>query len=109
MVPIDRIKSPSTRFATETVDDVETDRHEIRFADGSTMDFDYAVDCLGSRTAFYGIDGLETLALTLESLEDALAINEQIVAPPGTRLPTTRPGSSWAARSSGRLPIFLAK
>lgn len=36
------------------------------------------VICLGSQTAFFGIDGFAEHALTLKSLGDALAINERV-------------------------------
>lgn len=79
-VPIDEIKSSSTEFVKEEVKEVYDDRREIEFTDGSTMDYDYVLDCLGSRTAFFGIDGLEDHALTLKSHDEALDINDHVVS-----------------------------
>ena len=58
--------------------DLDVDDREVSLADGSLIEYDYAVVCLGSQTAFYGIDGLDEHALTLKSLGDALAIREQL-------------------------------
>lgn len=77
-IPADRIKSPDTEFVVAEVDDIATERRAVEFADGSAMDYDYVVDCLGSRTAFYGIEGLESNALTLKSRADALALNRRV-------------------------------
>lgn len=77
-IPVERIKSRHTTFHTREVDDIDNDGREIEFADGSTTTYDYVVDCLGSRTAFYGIDGLSEHARTLKSRSDALAIREAI-------------------------------
>lgn len=79
-VPIEEIKSPSTEFVRGEVEDIDDDRREIEFDDGSTMDYDYVLDCLGSRTAFFGIEGLEDHALTLKSHDEALEINDRVTA-----------------------------
>ena len=77
-IPIEEVKSPRTEFVQREVDYIEDDRREVEFADGTSMTYDYLVDCLGSRTAFYGIEGLEEHALTLGSLADALEIHDAI-------------------------------
>ncbi|MFW6384891.1 MAG: NAD(P)/FAD-dependent oxidoreductase [Halodesulfurarchaeum sp.] len=74
-IPIAKIKSSRTTFQEREVEDVDDERRRIRFADGSTISYDYVVDCLGSQTNFYGIDGLEAHALTLKSVSDALEVN----------------------------------
>jgi NADH dehydrogenase len=77
-IPIDDIKRPSTRFITETVVDVEPDDREVHLDDGSVVDYDYLLVGIGTRTAFFGIDGLREHALTLKSLEDAQEIHEAV-------------------------------
>ncbi|WP_338728912.1 NAD(P)/FAD-dependent oxidoreductase [Haladaptatus sp. DJG-WS-42] len=77
-LPIADIKSPSTRFIKAEVESVDTDDREIELDDGSTVDYDYLVVGLGSKTAYYGIPGLEENSLTLKGLDDALEIHNQI-------------------------------
>ncbi|MFB6207557.1 MAG: NAD(P)/FAD-dependent oxidoreductase [Haloglomus sp.] len=72
------IAGPGTRFVQGTVDDVDVDDRTIHLGDGSTVDYDYLVVGFGSRTAFFGIDGLREHSLTLKSLDDALEIHEAV-------------------------------
>ena len=76
--PVAEIKSPSTRFVQGYVEEVDVDERTVRLADGSTVDYDYLVVGFGSRTAFFGIEGLEEYSLTLKSLADALEIHDAI-------------------------------
>lgn len=77
-IPVEEIKSPTTRFIQGRVTDLDTDARDIELDDGSTVDYDYALVTLGSRTAYYGIDGLEAHSLTLKSLDDALDIHDAV-------------------------------
>ena len=72
------VAGPSTRFVQGTVENVAVDERTIHLADGSTVDYDYLVVGFGSRTAFFGIDGLEEHSLTLKSLDDALEIHDEV-------------------------------
>ncbi len=72
------IKSPSTRFVQGRVTDIDADDRTLTLADDSTVGYDYLLVGFGSRTAFFGIDGLEEHSLTLKSLEDALEIHEAV-------------------------------
>jgi NADH dehydrogenase len=78
-VPVEEIKSSSTHFARGEVATVDATEQEIVLADESVIGFDYALVCLGSRTAFYDIDRLRTHALTLQTLDDALTIRRTII------------------------------
>ncbi|MFB6164400.1 MAG: NAD(P)/FAD-dependent oxidoreductase [Haloarculaceae archaeon] len=77
-IPVDDIKSPSTRFVQGEVVDVDTDERTITLADDSSVEYDYLLVALGSRTAFFGIEGLAEYAHTLKSLDDALGIHEAV-------------------------------
>ena len=77
-IPIDEIRSPGTRFVRATVTGIDVDDRLVELDGRDDIGYDYAVVCLGSRTAFYAIEGLDEHALTLESLGDALAINERL-------------------------------
>jgi NADH dehydrogenase len=72
------IKSPSTRFVQGRVEAVDCDDRSVTLEDGSTIAYDYLLVGIGSRTAFFGIDGLEEHSLTLKSLDDALEIHDAV-------------------------------
>jgi len=77
-IPVDAIKEPDTRFVQGRAEGIDTDAREVDLEDGSTVSYDWLVVAVGSRTAFFGIDGLREHALTLNGLDDALAINDAI-------------------------------
>lgn len=77
-IPVEAIKSPSTRFIEGEITDLDCDDREISLNDGSTIAYDYALVTLGSQTAYYGIDGLKEHSLTLKSLDDAFEIHDQV-------------------------------
>lgn len=79
-IPIDEIKAPSTEFIQTTVDGVDTDARTVELDGEESLDYDYLLVGLGTRTAFFGIDGLKEHALTMKSLDDALGIHEDVVA-----------------------------
>ncbi|WP_136689644.1 NAD(P)/FAD-dependent oxidoreductase [Halorhabdus amylolytica] len=83
-IPIEEIKSPTTTFREGLVETVDTDARTVHLADGESIDYDYLLVAVGSQTAFFGIDGLEEHALTLKSLDDALAIHDAIVDAAGS-------------------------
>ena len=74
----EELKVPSTRFVNARVEALDTDERTVDLADGSTVDYDYVLVAFGSRTAFFGIDGLREHSLTLKSLEDALDIHDAV-------------------------------
>jgi len=79
-IPIDEIAEPSTEFVQGRAVSVDTDEQTVGLEDGGTVDYDYLLVCVGSKTAFFGIPGLEEHALTLKSLGDALEIHDEVVA-----------------------------
>ncbi len=60
-----------------TVSGVDTTDRVVSFADGSTLGYDYAAICLGSETAYYGLDGVEEHSIGLKSLEEADRIRSE--------------------------------
>jgi NADH dehydrogenase len=77
-IPIDEIKEPSTRFVQGTVTGLDRDERTVHLDDSSTINYDYSVIAIGSRTAFFGIDGLREHSLTLKNLDDALSIHSAV-------------------------------
>jgi NADH dehydrogenase len=72
------IKSPSTRFVQARVEAIDTDERVVSLDDGSTVEYDYLLVGFGSKTAFFGIEGLEEHSHTLKRLDDALEIHDAI-------------------------------
>jgi NADH dehydrogenase len=77
-LPIADVKATGTEFVQGEVVGVDVDDRTVELRDGRTVEYDYLVIALGSQTAFYGIPGMREHALTLKSLDDALAINEAV-------------------------------
>lgn len=65
------------------VDGVDRDARRVSFADGTSLDYDYAAICLGSATAYYGLPGVEEHSLPLKSVADAEAIRESFLGAVG--------------------------
>jgi NADH dehydrogenase len=65
------------------ITDVDTGERRVHLADEDSVDYDVAVVCLGSETAFYGLPGVEENALALKRLDHARAIREQALAAEG--------------------------
>ncbi|MFB6137061.1 MAG: NAD(P)/FAD-dependent oxidoreductase [Halobacteriaceae archaeon] len=78
-VPVHEIKDPSTTFVQGTVTGLDTADHTVELEDGTTVDYDYVVVCIGSDTAFFGIEGLAEHSHTLKSLDDALGIHDAVM------------------------------
>ncbi len=60
------------------VDSFSVDKKEVKLSDGSTLTYDALVVGLGSKTAYFGIPGLEEHSLVLKSVEDANKIYQHI-------------------------------
>jgi len=76
--PVEEIKSPRTEFVHATVTGVDTDARTVQLEGTGDIGYDYLLVGIGSRTAFYGIEGLERHAHTLNSLDDALGIHDAV-------------------------------
>ena len=77
-IPVDEL-APEAKFVQGTVEGVDVDDRAVELADGETLGYDYLLVCLGSATAFYGIEGLRECSLTLKSLDDAREIHDAVV------------------------------
>jgi NADH dehydrogenase len=82
-IPVEDIAGRDTTFVQGEVTALDTAARVVELADGTEIGYDYVLVALGSRTAFYGIPGLEENALTLKSLDDARAIHEAVVEAAG--------------------------
>ena len=77
-IPVEDIKSASTEFVHDSVTEIDTDEQVVSLDDGDSITYDYLLVGIGSRTAFFGIQGLKEHAHTLKGLDDALGIHEDI-------------------------------
>jgi len=78
VIPVEEIKSPTTEFVQGRVEDVDTEDRTVVLDDDRTVSYDYLMVGVGSRTAFFGIEGLREHAYTLKGLDDALDIHEAV-------------------------------
>ncbi|QLG61805.1 NAD(P)/FAD-dependent oxidoreductase [Halorarum salinum] len=58
------------------VDDVDADARTASLEAGNSVSWDYGAVCLGSETAYYGIEGLREHATPMKSLADATTVRE---------------------------------
>ena len=79
-IPVDTIADDETKFVRGRAVGVNTDDRVVELEGGDSIDYDYLLVCVGSRTAFFGIPGLEENSLTLKSLDDALEIHEEVAS-----------------------------
>ena len=64
------------RFVQDRVVDVDPDGGVATLADDGDLAFDVAAVCLGARTAYYDLTGVEANAIPLKRVEHAAAIRE---------------------------------
>ncbi len=67
------------RFYMAQVQAIDLDARQVT-TNRQTLDYDYLVIALGSTTNFFGLLGVETSALVLKNMADAVAIHSQIIA-----------------------------
>ena len=79
-IPVEEIKSPATTFIKDEVVGLDVDDRVVELAEGDDVEHDYVLVAVGSATADYGIPGMDEHALTLKSLDDALAIHDAVEA-----------------------------
>jgi len=77
-IPVNDIKRPETTFLEREVVGIDTDQRVVELAEDESVSYDYLLVALGTRTAFFGIDGLREHAHTLKRLDDALGINQAL-------------------------------
>ena len=77
-VPVDAIRNDGTEFLQDRVVGVDTEERLVELEDSEGISYDYLLVALGSRTAFYGIPGLDDHSYTLKGLDDALEIHEAV-------------------------------
>jgi NADH dehydrogenase len=74
-----------TQLFTGDVTGIDLETRQVRVAHGETshehvLDYDHLVLALGARTNFFGLPGLETHALCMKSLGDAIHVRNRLIA-----------------------------
>ncbi|WP_141433860.1 NAD(P)/FAD-dependent oxidoreductase [Bacillus sp. 03113] len=78
-MPLDKLlKGKDVDLKIAKVDSFSVDKKEVVFADGSTLSYDALVVALGSKTAYFGIPGLEENSMVLKSADDANKIYRHV-------------------------------
>lgn len=79
-IPVDEIVPERVTFIQGEVTDIDAEGQSVSLADGNEQPYDYLLVALGSQTAFYDIPGVAEHGSTLKSVDDALAIHDQLEA-----------------------------
>lgn len=66
-------------FELGEVASVDADARRVSLVDGPDLDYDYLVLAAGAVTATFGVPGVETHALPLKTLSDALALRNHVL------------------------------
>ncbi len=78
-MPLEKLfKGKDIDLKIAKVDSFDVDKKSVKLSDGSTLSYDALVVGLGSKTAYFGIPGLEENSLVLKSTEDANNIHRHI-------------------------------
>lgn len=78
-MPVEKLlKGLDVDFKVATVEGFNVDKKEVVLAGGNTVSYDALVVGLGSKTAYFGIPGLEENSLVLKSADDANKVFNQI-------------------------------
>ncbi|WP_110928686.1 NAD(P)/FAD-dependent oxidoreductase [Bacillus massiliglaciei] len=78
-MPLEKLlKGKAIDLRIAKVESFSVDNKEVKLAGGSTLTYDSLVVALGSKTAYFGIPGLEENSMVLKSAEDAKQIFRHI-------------------------------
>lgn len=71
------INGTKIRFIQSNVKEIIADDNKV-VLDGSTIEYDLAVLCLGSSTKYFGIQGAKTNTIPFRSIDDAIFVHDKI-------------------------------
>ncbi len=74
-IPLERIASAEVTCRTATVTELRPERREVGLGAGEYLPYDYLVVTVGCRMPYYGIPGLKSQAIPMQSIEDARTIH----------------------------------
>lgn len=80
-LPLEKLfKGKDIDLKITKVESFSVDRKEVKLSDGEVLSYDALVVGLGSKTAYFGIPGLEENSMVLKSVSDANKISNHIEA-----------------------------
>ena len=71
--------APNVRYRQGEVVDVDFAHQHVRLADGTVLEYDHVVLATGSTTNYYGNDAIESRALGLKTLGEALQLRNHVL------------------------------
>ena len=78
-LPLEKLlKGKDVALRIATVETFSVDKKEVQLSDGSHLSYDALVVALGSKTAYFGIPGLEENSMVLKSADDANKIRAHV-------------------------------
>jgi NADH:ubiquinone reductase (H+-translocating) len=78
-MPLEKLfKGKDINLKIAKIESFSVDQKEVKLSDGSSLTYDVLVVALGSKTAYFGIPGLEENSMVLKSAEDANNIYSHI-------------------------------
>jgi NADH:ubiquinone reductase (H+-translocating) len=78
-MPLSKLfKGKDINLIISKVESFSVDEKEVKLEDGSHLSYDALVVALGSKTAYFGIPGLEENSMVLKSADDAKQIHQHI-------------------------------
>lgn len=78
-MPLEKLlKGKDIDLRIAKVEAFSADTKEVKLSDGSALTYDALVVALGSKTAYFGIPGLEENSMVLKSAEDATSIFKHV-------------------------------
>ena len=79
-IPVQEIADTGTEFIQAEVADVDVDAREVHLANDDVVDYDYCLVALGSRTAFFGIEGRPLKKWVHEDKGTVVSVGDKAVA-----------------------------
>jgi NADH dehydrogenase len=71
--------APNIRYRQGEVVDVDFSQRHVRLADGTVLEYDHVVLATGSTTSYYGNEAIESRALGLKTLGEALQLRNHVL------------------------------
>ncbi len=77
-IPFEKIFGNSVTLIKSTVSKIDTSNNKVILSSDQEVNYDYLISCLGSQSAYFGIEGLEEHSLPLKTLNEAMQIKMKL-------------------------------
>ncbi len=72
-------KQPNARVHNDSVEAIDLDKREVRFAEMKPLSYDYLVLGLGAEVNFFGVEGAAEHAFPMYTLPDAMRLKDHVL------------------------------